>query len=382
MSSIFSFLQPEAETPGEEPPVEPTPAEAPTTAASGVLTARALTTNIASTPDQAMDQMLAALLEVLEEWPDDLPEPSVSVTSVTERALAVGNRRGTERRGSFALVELKGGRLEAGVRFQFLADDSGVVDAAVQELHKRLLAARDELWVAGFLRFAAEETSLAEHVSTLNVWRKITDYQVLYEFHYQDTDGAESIIARIPIHSDPEERDSLQRETTLVTDEIVRWDEKRDRDHPGAPPLEVAGSVGSRLQVTGLAILAYLPAGWTGKQVTLARLDRRSTDAATVYPTLEEFLAAVTDQTNPDRNAQVKFISIAAFLAEFEPAGDPIELGDWDEDGMPDVYQPGTLAFDPPIRLEKGYDLIRLGYQDSEFDRRAVVYLRARVRGS
>ncbi len=382
MSSVFSFLRPEAETPSEEPPTEPTSAEAPSPAARRAPTARALTANSAPSLDQVLADMLAVLNNYLPTPVPPLPAPSVSITSLTERPLAIGNQRGTERRGSFAVVALKGGRLDAVVRFQLWGTDPGEVDTAIEALHGRLLAARDELWAAGFLRFAAEETSLAEHVSTLNAWRKTTDYKMLYEFRYQVTDDAQSIIARIPIHSDPEERDSLQRETTVVTDEIVRWDEKRDSDHPGAPLLEVAGSVGSRLQVTGLAILAYLPAGWTGNQVTLARLDRRSTDAPTVYPTLEEFLAAVTDQTNPDRNAKVTFISIAAFLAEFEPAGDPIELGDWDEDGMPDVYQPGTLAFVPPIRLEKAYDLIQLWYQDSEFDRRAVVYLRARVRGS
>lgn len=341
-----------------------------------------LPANDASTPDQALAIMLKALKMALgleneqeEGWPQELPKPGVSVTGVTERALAVGNRRGTERRGSFAIVELKGGRLEAGVRFQFLADDSGVMDAAVQELHKRLLVARNDLWAAGFLRFAAEGTSLAEHISALNAWRKTADYRVLYEFHYQDTAGAESIITRIPIHSDPEERDSLQRETTVVTDEMVRWDNET------APALEVTASVRSGVRVTGLAILAYLSAGWTGNQITLARLDRGSAAPPTTYPTLAEFHTAVTAPANPDRHAQVTFTSVADFLDEFEPAGDPIELGDWDEDGTPDEYRPGSLGFDPPIRLETGDDFIRLSYQDAAFDTPAVVYLRVGVRG-
>jgi hypothetical protein len=74
------------------------------------------------------------------------------VTRVAERALAIGNRRGTERRGSFAVAALKGGRLDAVVRFQFMANEPDAVDAAVEELHKRLLADRDKLWAAGFLR--------------------------------------------------------------------------------------------------------------------------------------------------------------------------------------------------------------------------------------
>ncbi|MEJ2557401.1 MAG: hypothetical protein P8186_14430 [Anaerolineae bacterium] len=371
MSSLFSFLRPEAEPPGEEPPTEPVPGEASTRVAPRVATATALTANSASTPDQALANMLAALKTFL----DELPDPSVSVTSVAERALAIGNWRGTERRGSFAVVALKGGRLDAGVRFQFLADTLETVDSAVETLQKRLLAAKDDLWAAGFLRFAAEETSLAEHISTLDAWRKTADYRVLYEFHYQDTDGAESIIARIPIHSDLEEHDSLQRETTIVTDEIVRWDNEE------APPLEVAASAGVNARGTGLAILAYLPAGWTGNQITLARLDRGSTNPPTIYPTLTDFHTAVTDPVNPDRHAQVTFVSVAEFLAVFDPSGDPITLGDWDEDGTSDQYQPGILRFDPPIRLETGNDLIRLSYTDSAFDTPAVVYLRAEARG-
>lgn len=373
MSSIFSFLRGrESPTAGEqpvEPPVEPVPVAMPMPAAPRAATARVLA-NSASSPNQALTDMLSEL----ESYLDGLPDPSVAVTSVTERALAVGNRRGMEHRGSFAVAELKGGRLDAGVRFQFLASQPDAVDDAVQDLHKRLLAARDDLWVAGFLRVTGEGTSLAEHVPSLNVWRKSADYSVLYEYHYWDTDDAESIIARIPIHSDLEERDSLPRETTIVTDEMVRWDDE------GAPVLELAASVGSGLHATGLAILAYLPAGWTGNPVTLARLDRSSTGTPTVYPDWTTFHAAVTDPEHPDRHAQVIFASVTDFCAVFEPAGDPLELGDWDEDGVRDAYHPGTLVFDPPVQLESGDDAVRLSYQDAALDAKAVIYLRAQAR--
>ena len=294
MSSFLSRLRREP-SPGDESSPGPTPADAPPPVASRAATARSPTTNNASTPDQALVLMLAEL----EGYTDGLPEPSVSALRVDERALALGNRRGLERRGSFAVVELKGGRLDAVVRFQFLADEPSAVDSAVQDLQRSLLRARDALWTAGFLRITAEGTSPAEHLPALTRWRKTTDYRVLYEYHYWDTDGAESIIARIPIHSDLEELDSLPRETTTVTDEIVRWDRE------GAPALQVAALAGSRLRVAGLAILVYLPAGWTGTEVTLARLDRTSKRTPTLYPTLAEFLAAITDPENPDRHAQV-----------------------------------------------------------------------------
>jgi hypothetical protein len=308
------------------------------------------------------------MLAALEEYLQDLPDPSVSVTSVTERALAVGNRRGMERRGPFAVAALRGGRLDAVVSFRFQASTPDAVDAAVEELQKRLLDARDDLWNCGFLRIAAEGTSLAEQVSPPDSWRKTADYRVLYEFRYSDTDGAEGIIARIPIHSDLEVRDSLPRETTVVTDEIVRWGDGE------TPVLEVAGTTRLGVRVTGLAVLAHLPAGWTGNQVTLVRLDRRSGQLPTIYPTLDAFHAAVTHPANPDRHARVEFGSVADFLSEFEPAGDPIRLGD-------DEYQPATLVFDPPIRLETNDDLIQISVQDAAFAP-AVVYLRAAVHGA
>ena len=325
--------------------------------------------------DKVVLEMLSVLASHLPPAPSPpIPPPNVSVVSLTERLVGLGNHRGIEARGPFAVVALKGGRLDARVRFQLWAATPGEVDTATDALHGRLLAVRDDLWSRGFLRVAAEETFQAEHILAQGAWRKTTNYKVLYEFRYEDTDGAESIIARIPIHSDPEVRNSMERETTVVTDEMARWDDQE------APTLEVGASVRSSVRVTGIAVLAYLPAGWTGNRVTLARLSRIATGPPTTYPTLPDFQAAVTDRTNPDRHAQVTFASMADFLAALRPAGNPIALGDWDEDGTPDLYHPATSAFAPPIRLEMGDDLLRLTYQNSALDAKAVVYLRAQVR--
>lgn len=325
--------------------------------------------------DKIVLEMLSVLASHLPPAPaPPIPPPNVSVVSLTERLVGLGNHRGIEARGPFAVVALKGGRLDARVRFQLWAATPGEVDTATDALHGRLLAARNDLWSGGFLRVAAEETCQAEHILAQGAWRKTTNYKVLYEFRYEDTDGAESIIARIPIHSDPEVRNSMQRETTVITDEMARWDDQE------APALEVGASVRSSVRVTGIAVLAYLPAGWTGNRVTLARLSRVSTDPPTAYPKLADFHTAVTHPKAPDRHAQVTFASVADFLAVLQPAGDPIALGDWDEDGTPDLYRPASAAFLPPIRLETGEDFIRLSYQDSTLDAKAVVYLRAQVR--
>ncbi len=152
---------------------------------------------MSSTP--SMDQVLNDMLEALKEY---LPQSSVSIVSLKERSLALGNSRGMQRLASFDAVELKGGRLEVVIRYLLTGSNPDALDTEMAALHGRLLAAKDELWTAGVLRFAAEETSPSEHVPDLNAWRKTADYHVLYEFHYNDAGGAESLITRIPISID------------------------------------------------------------------------------------------------------------------------------------------------------------------------------------
>jgi hypothetical protein len=322
----------------------------------------------------SLDIVLNTLLGVLQSHipsaGGSLPAAGVSAISVQERTLGLGNYRGTERRGNFAAVALMGGRLAGTARFELWGDTPGAVDTRVNQLQGALLAARDALWTAGFLKLAAAGAISAEHLQPPNAWRRSVDYTFLYEYHYQDSDGAESLLARIPIHSDLEERDSLVRETSVVTDRMVRWDDE------AAPVLEFAASSSAGLRISGLASLATLPVGWTGHPVTLARLSRSAPAAPTTYPDLATFLAAVSDSVTPDRHAQVSFPNVAAFLAVFSNAGASLELGDWDEDGTPDLYEPKTLAFAPPLRLDTADDLFRLSYQDAVLDDKAVVYLR------
>ncbi len=375
MRSPFSFdVWPEPA--GDQPLSEPVPGDLSVSDAPQAAAIATPAANLASTPAEALTAMLSRLSQLLADQggSNPAPESSVAVASITERALAIGNRRGTERRSPLTLVELKGGRLEGTVRFQLWGEDLDEVEAKTTQLHQEALAIRDELRAEGFLRMAAEATSVAEHVPNIGAWRQTADYRVLYEYHCWDTDEAESIIARIPIHGDLEERDSLARETTVVTDEMVRWDGDE------APPLELAASVASSWRFNGLAILVHLPAGWTGNQVTLARLSRASPAPPTTYPNLDAFHAAVTDPVDPDRHAQVVFNSVVEFQAVFEPVGDPIELGRREEDGTPYVYQPGVWSADPPIRLGSEDDLIRVSYQDPTLEGEAVVYVRAQAR--
>lgn len=334
MVSRLPFLRREEETPGEEASVESTPAETSTPMAPGTPPGRVLMTNSASNSDRALEDMLAVLSPFLPEPSPPLPAPSVTVVSMTERALAVGNRRGTERRGSFAVVELRGGRLEAVVRFQLWGSDPVALDAEAEALHGRLLAARDELWAAGILRMVAEETSPAEHISSLNAWRKTTDYGLLYEFHYSDTDGAESLITRIPI-----EVDSEYAESTVVTDEMVRW------DNQAAPTLEMRGGVRRVFRVGALSILAFLPEGWDGNAVTLS--------------------ASVGGVAHERTFASVRGFRDAFDLEQVGGQLRTVELG-----GNP--YLAGRMVFPnadfpDPIVLKGGEDIFRISYADERF---------------
>lgn len=348
MILLLPFLRHEAETPDEEPPAEPAPPAAPARAAPAVFNASATKTNSTSIPGRAVEAMLKTLRGQME----NLPEASLSVASVTERPLAVGNRRGMERFGSFSAIELKGLRLDAVVRFQFLADDPGDVETAAQALQNRLLGAGDVLWMAGFLRLRARETSPAEHMPTSNAWRKTVDYEVLYEYHYEDADGAESIIARIPIDIDSE-----YGERTEVTDEMVRWD---NRD---ALPLTMSGVSQPNFRVRGLSILAFLAEDWNGGRVTLS-VSLGGADRERSFASVREFRDAFElEEVEVEGQTQLKTVDLGG-----------------------NAYLAGRMAFPnpdfpDPIILKGGEDVFEIRYADRRFqpentdDTDSVVYL-------
>ena len=318
----------------------------------------ATSTNNVMTLDEVISTMVTILEGYLPPAAPPLPVPSVSVLSAAERPLALGNLRGIERRGSFGIVSLKGGRLEAVVSFQLWSGAPGNLDTAINQLHGRLMAAKDDLWVKGFLRISADKTSVAEHIESLDNWRKATDYKILYEFRYQDTDGAESLIARIPIHSDPEIHDSPDRETTTVTDEMVRWDNET------APALSVRG----RLNVKNVSALSFIPGANPSGTVTLTRTYDGASGQPTNFPNLVGFLAFITNPVSPGRHAQVTFASLNDFLSKFSADGDPVTLLD--------SYVPFVLTFERVIPLASVADRLDITYENAAFDQTAVFYMR------
>jgi hypothetical protein len=297
---------------------------------------------------QSMDQVLNDMLEALKEY---LPQSSVSIVSLKERSLALGNSRGMQSLASFEVVELKGGRLEAVVRYLLTGSNPDELETEMAALHGRLLAAKNELWASGVLRFAAEETSPSEHVPDLNAWRKTVDYHVLYEFHYNDAGGAESLITQIPISID-----SRYNESTLAGGEIVRW------DNTATPALEVNGKATRILSVKTIFMLAFLPGAWDGSEVTIS---------ANIGGQLQE----------------KNFENVRKFRDAFEwikgenwpevKTHKTVELGG-------KTYIPCSLAFPnpyfpDPIVLKGEDDFFRVIYASPPFDDEAVLYLRLNI---
>ncbi len=291
-----------------------------------------------------------------------LPDPSLSLVGFQERSVGLGQRVGTEFRGPFSVAALKGIRLEATVRYRVWANTSPDADTAVQDLVMRILGDRDLLGAAGFLRLALDSTAASENVDT-DVWRGSADFTVLYEFPFVDSDGADSLIARIPVNADGEFAEAM-----TITDEMTRWDNLL------APGLVLRG----RSSIGSLAALTFTPGSVPAGAVTLTRTFDGASGPPPAHPDLPTFLAAVTDPDNPAREGEVTFASLTDFLAVFGAAGSDVTLGDWDQDAVPDIYQSLALPIDPPIRLPSVADRFEIHYEITVPSPDAVVvYLRA-----
>jgi len=306
----------------------------------------------------AAEQMLQVLHDFLPQQTPPLPFPSVSLVSLTERSVGLGNRRGNENRGPFGVLALKGIRLEAVVRFQLWANSMVEAETDMGDFITSLLTARDDLRTAGFLRLGLKSTGPGENFPDPNnhpAWRQSADFSVLYEHPYEDSDGSESLISQIPITIN-----SAFGEALLVTDELARWDDQ------AAAPLVLRGP----LSIGQLSALAFIPSPAPSGTVTLRRTFDGAAGPPTSHPDWPAFLAAVTDPSNPERQAEVVFASLSDFLAVFSEAGAAVTLG-------PDSYQSLALAAVSAIKLPGVADRLEVSYQHPQFDQLAVVYLRA-----
>lgn len=305
--------------------------------------------------NDAVQAMLGALKTYLPTAAGGLPNPSVSVASVTERSLGLNRRRGEEARAGLQVVELKGVRLEAVVRFELWAAQPGAVEQALQDLVGNVLADRDKLWTLGFLRLSLIGISASENVPALTAWRQSADLNVLFEFQFEDSDDSGGLIASIPIHIN-----STYDETTTVTDEMVRW------DNQAAHVLVVRGPV----TIGELSALVFIAGAAPTGSVTLTRTFDGASGPAVSFPMLAAFLAGISG-ANAQRNAQLVFASWSNFMAIFSPGGTPVTLGI-------DNYSPFEAALDPAISLGGVEDIFEIAYQKPALEVNAVVYLRGK----
>ncbi|GAB4377850.1 MAG: hypothetical protein Kow0042_26130 [Calditrichia bacterium] len=319
------------------------------------------------TLDLIVNEMINKLLPYLPAPVPSLPNPNVTLVSLQEKVVGLGNRRGNESRGAFGIVELKGTRLDTTVRFEIWAQTSNNAENAMTTLNLQIMGDKNSLFTQGFLKIILQNSDPAEFVNSVNGWRKQADYQILYEFRFSDTDGAHSLLARIPVYTDPETANSPFRETNVVTDEMVRWDNET------APLLCLRGKTNIRL----LSMLLFVSDATPVDGVTLLRTYEGAAGPPTSYPTLTDFLNAINDPLNPDRHAQLTFATFSDFLNEFTSEGAAVELGDWDVNTIPDSYSAYVLAFTDAIKLPDALDKFEINLNSASFSEIAVMYLKA-----
>lgn len=381
-----------------------------------------------------LSRALQAMLDVLNDYtlppiiqpppPPPLPPSNVLLASIVERTVGLGSRVGLDLRGPFSVAELKGLRVESVVRFELWAHSPADVAQATEDLISRLLGDQETLRGRGFLRVALKGVNSSENIFAEDAWRQLVEFNMLFEFPYVDTNEAESLIAQIPIHINSE-----HNEDTIVVDEMARWDNET------APTLRVRGPH----QVGALTALAFIPVAEPVGSVIITRTFDGASGLPTSFPTLADFVTAVAGDNPAARHAEVTFASLVEFLAaittfkitdeslegmtadavppavvgqlegikDTEVAGEsdflalveatigpaittfravilehstmlePIVLGDWDLDGVPDEYKSSQFRIDPSIRLTTVNDRLEIAFEHPELSEVAVVYLRA-----
>lgn len=360
--------------PGAAPPPSPGPLLVPASAADSLpgpelSAAPSPRPALATAPPvlDSVDQAPAALVDVLATFLEPVtgvPDPTVALLQVTPRSVGLGGLRGLQTVGPFAVQELLGGQLEAVVRFQVWGLAADAANQQMLGLQGRLLAARSALFNAGVLEVAGVAGDLPHEDGT--AWSRTADYRVLFEYQLAPT-AADSLVARIRIRTSQEVDGALVGDTTIVTDDLVRWDNEE------ASPLVVRGT----RTVARLAAASFVAGAQPGGAVSILRSNDAAAGPPQTYGTLADFLTAVGDPVAPQTHGEVDIPSMAEFLAAFAPAGSPFVLGDWDADGLPDSYQAGALELLPPVVLPTAQDRLEISIATSPLDQVAVVYLRA-----
>lgn len=327
-------------------------------AAPAIVPAPAPPPPMATAATDAFNQAVTRLLNQLSAAAV-LPAPpsNVSVVSAAERSVGIGRFVGTPGPTEFAAEEVLGGRVEAVVRFELWGGALGTLHGDTAALQARLRNERDVLRKLGFLRLRLADTSPAEPVGT--DWRQWCLYEVLYEYEYMDADASQSLIVRILADLTGEVAEAMD-----IRGSMVRWDEE------DAPRLVVRGPA----VIHALSTLAFVP-GAPGGRVRVTR----TFDGAVGPPvklTVTEFKLHATGPAPARPHARIRLKDLAALFTA-SVAGAKVKLGDWDSDGIADLYQARRLEFTPPVELAHSGERFEVRHQFSKLNQTAVVYLRA-----
>lgn len=312
----------------------------------------------------AIDAMLTELRSFLvgAVVPPTVPDPSVYLTRMEERSSGLGGLTAARQSDGFGLAPEKAARLRGGVRFQWWAGSAEAAEVAIGALNADLVSQIETLKDRGFLEMQLDAVSTTEHVDAIPAWRQTADYSVLFEHRYEDSDDADSLITRIPVTLPDTPGEDL-----VVTGAMVRWDDA------AADTLAIVGPSA----VTDLSAFSFITGAPIGA-VTVTRTFDGAGGAPTAHADLNAFLTAVSGSAPAETHASVTFASLAAFVGALGAPTHAEELGDFDEDGVPDAYELRVRSIDPPIELTQHTDRLEISFGDAQLNTQSVVYIRAR----
>ena len=305
--------------------------------------------------------VLAAMMGVLQPFVPNqvagLPKPGVSLARAEVRAACIGNFIGTPALGSIGSIEQHAVRVQAVARFSLWGFAAVDADQAAADLNTAIFAKRTELAAQGFIKLSLESSPPSEHAKDPAAWRRFADYDMLYEFPYEDVGGASSLI--LPIKA----KETQTAAQWAVTGDLARWDD-------GTAPTFATRGAAVIVELAALAFFANPADPPTGKVTVTRTFD--GAPAPADAGTLNAFLAQITASVATARNLFVSFPSLTDFLNAFASDGTSLAMGD-----NPDKYDSSHLAFPAPLVLASVADRLELSYEHPQFDRSAVVYLRA-----
>src|SRR6516225_139598 len=138
--------------------------------------------------------MLSAFQPLVPAQVAGLPKPSLAMARAEMRNAGIGNYVGSTPHGAVVATDQQAVRVRATMRFTLWGFVAADVDDAVTTLTGNVLDKRDDLATQGFLKLSFTGSSPPEETKQPIAWRRMADYDVLYEFPYEDVGGAAGLI--------------------------------------------------------------------------------------------------------------------------------------------------------------------------------------------